>query len=260
MSELTAEQFAQRAFNAGLLDERQLDSVWGKIGTRNVPIDELRNLLERRELLTNFQVEKLLRGDRGGYFYGDYKILYLVGTGTFARVFRAVHTKTGNVVALKVLRRRYSEDADKTDQFTREGQMGTHLRHPAIVPIYEVHSLKKSHFLVMRFIEGQNLRHFVRVRKKVKPADAVNVMMDVCDGLAYAFEQGVTHRDLKLSNVLISAHGRAQLVDFGLAALGSTKHLADEKLADVSTSVGAFSTTCSQAILRWAIRATGCSA
>ncbi len=231
MSDLTAEQFAHRIFDVNLLDERELDSVWGEFGTRNIAFDDFRNLLLRKELLTNFQVEKLLRGDRSGYFYGDYKVLYLVGTGTFARVFRAVNIKTKKVVAVKVLRRRWSEDPKKTEQFLREGQMGTNLRHIGIVPIYEVHSVARSHFLVMEFVEGQNLRHFVRVREKVEPLEAVKLMIDVCGGLAHAFDRGVSHRDLKLSNILVSSRGRARLVDFGLAGIGEGAML-DENLAD----------------------------
>ena len=233
MSEPTAEQFAHRAFDVNLLNERQLDAAWGEFGTRNVDAEEFRNLLLRKELLTNFQVEKLLRGERTGYFYGDYKVLYLVGTGTFARVFRAVNVNTDRIVALKVLRRRWSEDPEKTEQFLREGEMGTALRHPGIVPIYEVHSDKRQHFLVMEFVEGQNLRHFVRVREKVEPLEAAKLMIDIAGGLAYAFDRGVTHRDLKLSNVLVSSRGRARLVDFGLAAVGAG-NMSDEKLAEVA--------------------------
>ncbi len=134
------------------------------------------------------------------------------------------------MVAVKVLRKRFSEDLEKTEQFLREGQMGATLRHPAIVPIYEVHSTGKDLFLVMEFVEGQNLRHFVKVRQKVDPTEATKLMIDVCSGLAYAFDHGVTHRDLKLSNVLVSSLGRAMLVDFGLAAIGGGK-MSDEDMA-----------------------------
>src|SRR5690606_7691702 len=123
MSDLSAEQFAQRAFDMGLINERKLDAVWSEFGTRNVAAIDLRNLMLRKELLTNFQVEKLLRNDRSGYIYGDFKVLYPVGTGTFARVFRAVTLKTQRVAAVKVLRKRFSEDPEKTEQFLREGQM-----------------------------------------------------------------------------------------------------------------------------------------
>ena len=100
------------------------------------PIDDFRKLLVRRELMTSYQVDKLSRGETKGYFYGEYKVLYLVGTGTFARVYRAVHRETGEVVAVKVLRLRFSQDPEQTEQFLREGEMGAKLRHENIVPCY----------------------------------------------------------------------------------------------------------------------------
>lgn len=233
MPELSAEQFAQRAFDMGLIDERQLETLWTEFGTRDVDAASLRNLMLRKELLTNFQVEKLLRNDRTGFLYGEFKVLYSVGTGTFARVFRAVSVKNGRVVAVKVLRKRFSDDPEKTEQFLREGQMGAALRHPAIVPIYEVHSDKRlGHYLVMEFVEGHNLRQFVRLREKVEIPEALRLMCDICSGLAYAFDHGVTHRDLKLSNVLVSSRGRARLVDFGLASIGAGK-LSDEAISQL---------------------------
>lgn len=231
MSQLTAEKLAQRAFDIGLLDERQLREVWAALGSRNVEAEELLQLLVRREFLTNYQVERLRKGERGGYFFGPYKVLYLVGAGTFARVYRAVHRETGQVVALKVLRSRFSENPAQAGQFVREGQVGCALRHPNIVPIYEVVSEGRMHFLVMEFVEGWNLRDLVRIRKKVAPAEAVRLMIDITEGLRYAFEHGVTHRDLKLSNVLVSSRGQAKLVDFGLAAMDET--LTEDVLADM---------------------------
>ena len=84
MVELSAEQIAQRVIDLNLIDERQLQEVWGQVGTRQLSGEEFQQLLLRRELLTNYQTEHLLRGERGGFFYGDYKVLYLIGTGTFA--------------------------------------------------------------------------------------------------------------------------------------------------------------------------------
>jgi serine/threonine protein kinase len=219
MVDKSAEDFARRAFDLNLLDQRQLESVWAELGSRNVSSAELQRALVRRGLLTNYQVDKLARGDRVGFFYGDYKVLYLVGTGSFARVYRAVHTGTEKVVAVKVLRKRFSEDPAMTEQFIREGEMGARLRHPNIVPIYEVHSNRKMHYMVMDFIEGRNLREFVRVRKKLSADEALKFCIDIAAGLTYAAEHGIRHRDLKLSNVLMSSTGRAQLVDFGLAAV-----------------------------------------
>ena len=113
----------------------------------------------------------------------------------------------------------------QASRFVREGRVGCKLRHPNIVPIYEVVSERKIHFIVMEFVEGWNLREFVRIRKKFDPAEATRLMIGITDGLRYAFEHGMTHRDLKLSNILVSSRGEAKLVDFGLAAM-------DEALTD----------------------------
>ena len=227
----SAEQVAQRAFDLGLLDQRQLQELWASFGTRNVSTDDFLGLLVRREFLTNYQVQRLTRGERSGFFFGDYKVLYLVGAGTFARVYRAEQNKTGEIVALKVLRRRYSENPQQSGRFVREGRVGCKLRHRNIVPIHEVYSKGTTHFLVMEFIEGRNLREFVNVRKKLGPMEASKLMIDIVEGLCCAFEHGMTHRDLKMSNVLVSSTGEAKLVDFGLASLDETLNEVD--LADV---------------------------
>jgi eukaryotic-like serine/threonine-protein kinase len=234
MGQPTAEQIAQRAFDLGLLDERQLQDVWASFGSRNVKLQDFLQTLLRRELMTNYQVERLVKGERSGFFFGPYKVLYLMGSGTFARVYRAVHRDTGQVVALKVLRKGYSENSVQAGQFVREGRVGCALRHPNIVPIYEVVSEGKSHFLVMEFVEGRNLREFVKIRKKLDPVEATRLMIGLTDGLRYAFENGLTHRDLKMSNVLISSRGEAKIVDFGLASMDET--LKDEDLADLPST------------------------
>jgi hypothetical protein len=196
MSEVSPEKLAQRIADSGLLDARQLESVWSELGSREITLDQFTSLLLRRELLTNYQLDRLLKGERGGYFYNDYKVLYLIGTGTFARVYRAVHRGTGKIVAVKVLRKRFREDVAATDQFLREGQLGVQLRHPNIVPIYEVSS-HPSPYLVMEFVEGRNLREFAKIRKKLEPIESLKLAIDIIAGLAYAAEKGMAHRDLK---------------------------------------------------------------
>jgi serine/threonine protein kinase len=234
MGRPSSEQLAQRAFDLGLLDDLQLQKAWASFGSRNVALEDFVQLLVRREFLTNYQIDRLTKGEKSGYFFGEYKVLYLVGTGTFARVYRAVHRETGQVVAVKVLRRRYSDKPLQYGQFVREGQLGCTLRHPNIVPIYEVVSRGATHFLVMEFVEGRNLREFVKIRGRLDAVEATRLMTDITDALQYAFEHGLTHRDLKMSNVLISSQGRAKLVDFGLAAMDEA--LTDDILNDVPSS------------------------
>lgn len=235
MSEMTAEKLGQKITDAGLLDSRQLESVWGELGTREVPLDQFTSLLMRRDLLTNFQLDRLLKGERSGYFYGNFKVLYLAGTGTFARVYRAVEKETGRVVAVKVLRKRFRDDGIMTEQFLREGQIVAGLRHPNVVPIHEVSSNPNAPYLVMEFVEGRNLREMVKIRKKLTPTESMRIVVDILTGLVYAAEKGMSHRDLKLSNVLITAKGRAKLVDFGLAAIRSTETVKDDDSPNART-------------------------
>ncbi|HMP07625.1 MAG TPA: protein kinase [Lacipirellulaceae bacterium] len=218
-STLTSEQLAQRAIDVGVLTDLDLQVIWGEYGTRNVDLEPFKQELVRRGLLTNYQLDRLLENYRTGFFYGDYKILYGVGAGTFARVFRAMHKDTGELFAVKVLRNRYSRPGtdDKRDLFRREGELGAQLKHPNIVAIHDVVSKGPLNYIVMDFVEGQNLRDFYKVRGKFAPLDATRIATDMMAGLTYAFQQGITHRDLKMSNVIVSSDGDAKLLDFGLA-------------------------------------------
>ena len=231
MSDMTAEQLAQRCFDLNLVDERTLQQAWTELGVGNDDVTAFKNLLLRKELLTNYQLDSVIRGERSGYFYGHYKVLYQIGSGTFARVFRAVNMQDHQIIAVKVLRKRFSDDAAKREQFAREAQLGQALRHPNIVSIYDVATDKHTAFMVMEFVEGQTLREFLKIRKKFDAPDAIKLMIDIATGMHYAHGKGVSHRDLKGSNVLVSSAGRAKLVDFGLA--GADTSLADEGLADV---------------------------
>src|SRR5215471_17008275 len=229
MPEWTAEQVAQAAFDRDLIDEHQLRDVLAETGSLESDPEQVKQLLLRRELVTNYQLEKLLRGDRTGFFYGKYKSLYLVGTGTFARVFRAADRETGEVRALKVLRSRHYKEPALREQFLREGEMGTSLRHPNIVPIFEAASDHGACYIVMEFIEGRNLREFLKVRSHLEADQAIKLATDICRGLDYAFQRGISHRDLKASNVLVSSLGQAKLLDFGLA--GADPNSSDAELA-----------------------------
>ena len=146
-------------------------------------------------------------------------MLYCVGSGAFARVFRAANRRDGKIYAVKVLRSRHSANAKVADYFRREGELGKTLVHPNIVPIHEVIAKPGLYFIAMDFIEGRNLREALRARRRFEWREAGEVMCSVLTGLQYAFQKGITHRDLKMSNVLVGSDGVAKLIDFGLAAL-----------------------------------------
>ena len=227
--QLSPEQFMQRVIGAGLADPLAVDQARAELGSQNITVPELCRVMQRRGVLTTLQTEKILKGDRTGFFYGEYKVLYLIGVGTFARVYRASRGDN-EAFAIKVLRKRFRDQSDQLEQFLREAQMGLRLRHPNIVSIYAVDPDIRNPYMVMEFVEGQTLRELVRLRGKVDPMTALKLLLDVCAALAHAATLGISHRDMKLSNVLVGSDGRAKLVDFGLASLADRSN--PDQIAD----------------------------
>jgi len=226
---LTPEQFMQRVIGCGLAEPMEVDQARAELGGVEITVPELARVMQRRGILTTLQTDKLLKGDRTGYFYGEFKVTYLIGAGTFARVYRAAKGDN-EAFAIKVLRKRFRDQADQLDQFLREARMGLRLRHPNIVSIYSVDPDIRNPYMVMEFVEGQTLRELVRLRGKVDPLTSLKLIYDVCSGLSYAASLGISHRDMKLSNVLVASDGRAKLVDFGLASLADRSN--PDRLAD----------------------------
>jgi len=228
--------FGLLAVKVGLLTQSQfveaLAEAQEESGSPNPDLPFLIRILERRSLLTNFQTSKLLKGDLDGYFAGGYRILYKISSGSFGRVFRADDPSTGRVVAVKILRRRWSEDQQRIDLFIREGKVGLSLKHPNIVEVLAINQdpQTKQYYLVMEFVEGGNLREILAIRKTLKVDEALRILEDAASGLAYAYSRGVTHRDIKLTNILVSTHGEAKLTDFGLAQLFASMSREEEQI------------------------------
>lgn len=228
--EFTPTTLKQRIVDLDLATSNQVELAWGEMRGDKSNLDEFQGILLRKDLVTNFQLDRLLTGERLGYFYGPYKVLYMIGAGTFARVFRAVHKETKRVVAVKVLRKRHRDQITQVEQFLREGRMGLQLIHPNIVTIFEIVNDPRTPYLVMEFVEGDTLRELLKIRKRFSPVEALRVIQDICAGLNFAAQSGVTHRDLKLTNVLVTSSGRCKLVDFGLAAMADIS--SPEAIAD----------------------------
>lgn len=184
-------------------------------------VDAQLQLLEKRHLLTPLQTGRISKGETDGLVLGRYKLLYRNASGSFARVFRAATVDDNRTVALKLLRERWADDPKTVASFEREARICQRFVHPNIVPIYDIGGEGKFHYFTMEFVEGGNLRDFMKIRRTLAPLEATRCMMHICLGLEYALSKGATHRDLKLTNVLMSSTGVAKLVDFGLAGAES---------------------------------------
>jgi eukaryotic-like serine/threonine-protein kinase len=224
MSFSTAAQLQHWLTQTRLISQEALSAHLKAFPGCGATIDGLIKSLEQRSLLTAYQASKLTKRDTDGLVVAKYKLLYRNASGSFARVFRGSTLDSNQIVGIKILRQRLAKDQRAVSLFHREGELGKRLKHKNIVPIYEVGSDGEQHYFTMEFVEGGNFRELLRIRQKFSPEEATKYIQDMTEGLEYALGLGFTHRDLKLTNVLLSAQGTAKLVDFGLAGadLGST--------------------------------------
>ena len=158
-------------------------------------------------------------------------------------VYRAKDTRLGRDVAVKVLPASLASDADALTRFEREAKAVAALSHPNILSIFDVGSEGGTTYAVMELLEGETLR--ARLREgRLPPRKAVEIAIQVANGLAAAHEKGIVHRDLKPENLFVSADGRAKILDFGLARQTSptagddTKSPTIEKATDPQTVLG----------------------
>lgn len=213
----TLSEFQSLLLQLKLVEPAQLRDCISAVQTQGSSIDALIGELDRRHILTPYQIGKLKKREADGLRLGPYKLLYRNASGSFARVFRGCSVDDGRMVGIKMLRQRWADNPRTVNLFRREGELGKRLKHKNIVPIYEVGSDGNQHYLTMEFVEGGNFRELLKSRGKFSPEEATRYAMDIAEGLEYALKLGLTHRDLKLTNVLLSAQGVAKLVDFGLA-------------------------------------------
>ncbi len=215
---MSFDEFRQLVIRLKLLEPAQLEDCLSRLDPTVKPTAEtLLRMMASRNYLTSFQVSRIENGETDGLLLGDYKLLYRNASGSFARVYRASSIKTGEMVGIKVLRQRWAKDSDMVLQFHREAGLCRKLRHKNIVPIYDIGRQGNIHYFSMEFVAGGNLRELLNIRKKLSPLEATRCMLDICEGLGYAYSKGITHRDMKMTNVLMSSGGVAKLVDFGLA-------------------------------------------
>ncbi len=153
-----------------------------------------------------------------GESIGPYRILEQLGRGGMATVFKAYHAALDRYVAIKALHPAFMEDPNFLARFQREARVVAKLEHPNIVPIYDFAEYEGRPYLVMKYIEGETLK--ARLGQGIiEQSELIGIVEAVGAGLFYAHNEGILHRDVKPSNVLLGFDGRIYLADFGLARI-----------------------------------------
>ena len=219
MPDLDADMIVDQVVMLGLVSRDQLREA--KTDAEDGSPDTTLRMLLRKGAVTSWQIDRLKKGDPSGFFYGDAKVLFHLAEGTFARVYRGEHSTTKAALGIKVLRQRFAAISEAVERFHKEAEAGIRLRHPNIVQIIDVGQQDHRHFMIMEYVEGMNLRDFMKLRTRIPSDQAISLMLGMARGLQYSLERGVTHRDIKGTNILISNSGVAKLVDFGLATMQS---------------------------------------
>ena len=148
---------------------------------------------------------------------GEWELLEVLGRGGSGVVHRARHARSGQEAALKLLRSDLSESGDVA-RFHLEAQVARRLRHPGIIPVFEVGLCEGRYFYLMELCRGETLQQRLKRAGALAPAEAARLVAGLCDAVGFAHEHGFIHRDLKPANVLLDPRDeRPRVTDFGLA-------------------------------------------
>ena len=153
---------------------------------------------------------------------GRYRIIERIGSGGMADVYCAEDTQLGRKVALKLLYRRFAEDAEFVERFRREASSAAGLQHPNVVQVFDRGAWDGTYYIAMEFLEGRNLKEVVREHGALDPALAVDLVIQILKAARFAHRRGIVHRDIKPHNVIVDDEGRAKVTDFGIARAGAS--------------------------------------
>ncbi|ACV63117.1 serine/threonine protein kinase with PASTA sensor(s) [Desulfofarcimen acetoxidans DSM 771] len=150
---------------------------------------------------------------------GDrFEIIEQLGGGGMAVVYKGRDTLLHRLVTIKVLRPEFASDEEFVKSFRREARAIASLSHPNIVNIHDVGQEDHIQYLVMEYIDGDNLKNLIKKMGALSTHQAVQIALQVCAALEHAHENNIVHRDVKPHNILITNNGKAKLTDFGIAA------------------------------------------
>jgi serine/threonine-protein kinase len=146
-----------------------------------------------------------------------YELEELVGSGGMSSVYRAHDSLLERHVALKVMHEQLLSEDDHVERFRREARLAAQLSHPNIVTVIDRGEQEGRQFIVFEYVEGENLKALIERDAPLPEREAIELALQVADGLAFAHAHGLVHRDVKPQNVLLTEDGRAKVTDFGIA-------------------------------------------
>ena len=168
---------------------------------------------------------------------GHFQIAEKIGEGGMGAVYRAVDTRLGREVAIKVLPEAVASNPERLERFQREARAIAALNHPNIVTIHSVEHIDGVHFLTMELVSGRPLDRLLE--DGLLSIDRVMaISVAIAEALAAAHEKGVVHRDLKPANVAVTSTGRVKVLDFGLAKMQATGLSTGESATNLLTEAG----------------------
>ena len=194
------------------------------------PGGSLADALLSEGFVTSTQIDRLrseIDSERGTQRLPGYQIIRKLGAGAMATVYLAKQISLDRFVAIKVLPRRYSDNADFIERFQKEGRAAAKLNDPNIVAAYDVGNSGDHHYFVMEFVDGETVYDRITANKRFDEAEAILVTQQVSSALTHAHERGFIHRDIKPKNIMISRDGVVKLADLGLARAMSDKDAAE---------------------------------
>jgi serine/threonine protein kinase len=154
---------------------------------------------------------------------GKYKILEKIGQGAMGEVYKAHDSVLNRWVAVKTISTSLAGDDTLRKRFEREAQSAARLNHPNIITVYDFGEEHDKIYMAMELLEGNDLKHAIAKGKLPNLDQKIDLMAQICDGLAFAHQHEIVHRDLKPANIHLQPNGQVKIMDFGLARLGGSE-------------------------------------
>jgi serine/threonine protein kinase len=161
--------------------------------------------------------DALAAASLAGRQLGHFEIQTMLGKGGMSEVWLARDVSLDRQVALKLLPREFTQDAELVHRFTQEARAASALNHPNIITIHEIGQTDGVHFIATEFIEGVTLRQHLKQKGPLAIAEALDIAWQTANALAAAHDAGIIHRDIKPENLMLRPDGYLKVLDFGLA-------------------------------------------